>query len=1216
MNDLFVLAYCKRIHCIRAGRNGGSNPARDISSFLFDFCVSESFNEVRSLLSDFLFLKRVVSSKELAEPFENIIDVVDDLLCLKNIYRICSPFSCRPSSTYVQDPLQLRENILGKFKNGEVRKKLFHPSNSSVRDIFFSDVRWDPVGEVLSPETYKLNTPVSYLEFEEKLKSTAKELGQIPSSFVSKITPIIELLIMNEKFPLFYLKNDTPSEHLDVLLTIVESALIDIVNFCGAMFFVFLQHLFLGTSGMFNRVLFFLQLARSREGFTMDFDPERIRNRLTGFVQTEFLQYIRPTKSFRRFLGRNQNCVHHSFPESVSDLIQGVCHQIDQLCDELKNEEKNLNQEFEDFASNPTLNVYDIKYKFGSLTKTVAEGSVFILLDKVQQWFERQYSKKLPQQRENQKINELECCSHQRWKRLLNREENMVSLLNQLLKRNSTEASIIATGGSCTADEPALFLNSKGSENSNLLEDFTSPEKQGNMLSPNISLPLPKPERISSGAKKKTTSIPILSEEEREKKSVLSNTLPSDPIRTSHSLQRYDEKRRELTRDFGTKRKGENVSLPYINTGEGFSNPPFPAQDSQKSQLPTSHSSESPLTNKNAVVFRPVPLSLTSTDGTKGDSSIPLDSPLEGGKHILPSAKKGIGQVRQTLSSSSSTYCGVPRPVALVREERKAAAKPLPSSGKKDVQVEEGSQESFTTNTVGIQDDCYNLTSSPSHQTSEAAETSFSASVNQEYQSVSAPPGPEKGETFRDGAPGRIPLLRSDTRTAASYHAPRSYEQTARLSKMPATAMSSEEKRKGKACRVAGKSTPWWKKSQTESIQQQHERKKQLYRLQKLMEEVSSPASEQSSDAGSGCFYSRSPQAPFNGILSVEEQEEKKLSRKDRVDSSVSSSVVYCSPCVSSTPQHGQHSTNLPQIFPSKVSYDQPKPFRPSDAENREPYGLPPQPCGTANKNVTGYYTDSHNFTSLEGGTHFSYSHPLPLAVPPASTQFSYPVTIRSTYPTVSPSSFSDNARKYPTEGEFSLKGLHTSSFQRELSGNISPQGTQWSSEENKITDEPEGNVYEEESFGGVDMVGLYQHECQKNGVKPTVAFLRVLETVRYNLWLSEIDFSSLSCDIRDIRPVLSLLAYNQDYLQVLNFSNCYLENKHIVELFYFLRRGNTGANLEELNLSYNPITYVGGKSILKIVTHCPSLRSVDLSGTSIPQAVMQEINDLIEERL
>lgn len=1216
MNDLLVLGYCKNIKTSKAVEDDLSASLAERPSFVFNFLTKKDFNEARSVLQNFPFFTEVFSTAELAAPLDKIIDVVDDLLCLKNIFSRDSSASCRSSLTHRENTMEMREILLGKLKNPDMSKKLYCSSDSSIRNIFFSSTS-DVFRDGICPEFYSLMAPVSFLEFEENLKSISKEIGKISTSFVDKITPIVDSVIKSEKFPLFYVKDGNPSKHLNILLTIAEDALTDIINFCGVMFLTFAQNLFMGTQGMFRRSLFSLQLVRSRDVFSLDFDPERIRKRLTYFFQSEYLKYIRPTKCIREFLGRKQNWDKFSFAQPTDNLIDRICSEVSKLCNEVKDEGRMLIKYFQELSLNPSVDLYEVKYNFGSVTKTICEGKVSLLIDKAYQWIERQLLKKLSQKRENQRFVEIESCSRQRWKKLLNKEENMVSQLHRLVKRKSSEVPTIVTGGSSTVEDALTDLTSESSAISkNAEESFTKQETGENKIIMNVSLPPTKVERLSSASKKTNAGISATSKEEKEKKIISRNTLPHNTIRPSHTLQYGGEKRKEIGKDSESKLKSDDVSLPYITSGDSSSNFPSFHQDSPRAPISQSQPIEKEVINRNVVIMNPAQLSLSHTDAPNSDSLPAQDTASEAEKHILPSGGKGFGKARFS-KSTSPTQTGVYRPSPPVNEGHRFVTTARHASGKKEFQVDNVSQASFSTSIGASPDDWYNLSTSLSCQTPSPAEMSYSVSVNPRCPCTSSPnAGYQNVEGCNEGTSECNPLSPVETRVTTCTPSSRKPVQMNRLSQMPGKVTTNERGRVGRpGADKRGNPSPWWKKSQTESIRQQQERKSQLFRLQKTAaQEFYNTSAHTSVEGNSYSLYLRSQQTPVYTAPSVEKQEEMNTSGINRplafVTASPSSPSLH-----KSSPDQRNHSSNLPQIFSSKLSYDHLDPFHYPSTDKRESQGAPPQSYCIINNNEAECFPHFSSFGASENSPSFSSSFPYSNPSPHQGTAAHCPAPIRSSYPTSSLAPYSRNEGNYSLRKQLSRGQANTALSKSAPSEKVSTRRRERKPERSEALKRADEVPFEDDFTGMTDMVELYMKECYKNGVKPTGALLRVLETMRYDLCLSALDFSSLNYDIRNVRPVLALLAHNQDYLQVLDFSNCYLENKHIVELFYFLRKGNTGANLEQLNLSGNPITYVGGMSILKIVMQCPLLRYVQLSGTSIPETLLKEIYSVIDNR-
>lgn len=1222
MNDFFLLAYCKDIKSALAGNSDQNSVADTTVPFAFDFIVKENNEEAREMLGDSPFFKEVLSTKELSEPFDEIVELVNNLLCLKDIYHIRTSLKCRRSSSIFQNSRPIQNIILNKLKSTELQNKLFQHSDAHIRNILFPEEMKNSEEEFLSPETFKLMTSVTFVAFEEQLKSTAKELGSIPSSFVDKIVPIIEKLVKSGKFPLFYVKDEKPSEHLNFLLTLAENALTDIVNFCAMTFLTFTQHLFMGTNGMLGRELFSLQLVRSRDGFSLDFDPTRMQKRLTGFIQSEYLQCILPTKSIRGFLGRYHNCTKHFFSEPVDDLVHSICHQVDQLCNDIRKEEKMLNEFFLKFSTNSSLDFYDIKYKFGNLTKTVCHGTVTIYLDKMHQWLEREFSKKAAEHRENEKLKEAQCCTVQSWKRLLMKGDNEVAHLHQLVKMEQVEPSVIVSGSFLPnedelkdAGDNQIDVNSKNSTESPCLV-----RKGKKLMAPNGNLVHPTVDEISTPPTKNNKCHSKASKQRRKKK-VSSKTLLSSSSSSPHVAQSNHEVRAEPHQNSATKKRSNNAPLPSINSVKRLSYSPLSPQDLDKVHSSASAFNTNDVISRNIVVLKPVKLTLSSSHVASRDSIVALNTLPEKGENILSSAKKMIRETPFHSSSSTATRTPITSSTEQVSQQKKNPVKELPLNGVMEAESDKILPEGLTTS-IRCSDEDYNNFSSLTHQNSSAPESS---SLNLTYDNPGVSPcavGHACGESRDENAMERTPLFQTASAGTPIFRAPRYGAQTFRSTTMPLnTTPMDEEGRvgdvnsygRGVDSRVANScdSGPWWKKSQTESICQQNERKKQLQKLQNPSAITTLIPSHKAAsyDTASFCSHSRLrlDTVPFRSRREDATSYEESLDPQAFLETS---SDVHCT----SFTLQSHDTKNLPHISRAKTSDSTSSSIHFPTIEKSESHRQNAQSFATINNEELNVSPHAPAENSAENAPRLS-SIPFPPPLPPQSTSsYSSPAVV-NTHSAFTRGFFAHMEQDFCVGVQHTPKVPISLPFSAESSGNAAPLLNSWSSEKNEFIGSPEKETFLDRSTEDIDFVCLYKKECQKNEVEPVSDFLRLIETMRYNLRITTIDFSLLSCNFQDVRPSLSLLTYNKGNLRILNLNDCQLENKHIVELFYYLRWGSVGANLEELYLSYNPITYVGGMSIIRIVKCCPLLRFIHLSGTSIPQRVMREIKALMEER-
>lgn len=1224
MNDFFLLAYCKDIKSALGGKNDQDSLTDSTAPFTFDFIVKENNEEAREMLRGSPFFKEVLSTKELSEPFDEIVEFVNNLLGLKDIYHIRTSLKCRSSSSIFQNSRQIQSLLMEKLKSTEKQKKLFQHSDIHIRNILFPEGLKNSEEEILSPETFKIMTSVTFVEFEEKLKLTAKELGSIPSSFAGKMTAIVEKLIKSGKFPLFYVKDDKPSEHLNFLLTLAENALTDIVNFCAMTFLTFTQHLFMGTNGMLGRELFSLQLVRSRDGFSLDIDPTRIQKRLTGFIRSEYLQCILPTQSIRGFLGRYHNCCKHFFSEPVDALVHSICHQVDQLCDDLRKEEKILNEYFLKFSTNSSLNFYDIKYKFGNLTKTVCHGTVTIYLDKMQQWLEREFSKKASEHLENEKLKESQCCTIQSWKRLLMKGENGVSHLHQLVKMEQVEPSVIVSESFLPnnyelkdVSDNQIKVNSK-----NFTEDPGHVRKGKNTRAPNSSSVLPTVHEISPSPTKNNKRHSKASKQRRKKKVSPSKTLPSSSRNpTSQIAQSNHKERAEPRQNSATKKMTSNGPLPSLNGVERRSFSSLSPKDFDIVQSSASHFNTKDVINRSIVVLKPVKPSLSPSRIESRDSTIASNILPEKREKFLPSTEKMFEETRLHSPSSTTTRTPITSSTQQVCQQNKNPGKEFPLNGKIETQSDKILPDGVTTNIRSADEDCTNFSTSLTHENSFAPESS---SLNLTYENLEVSPRAVRStcdESRDESAIERTPLFQAASAGMPRFRATKYDTQSFMSASMPLNVTPKGEKNRvgvinsygrGANSRTANScdSSPWWKKSQAESMCQQNERKKQLEKLQNpSVVSTLMPSHKAASYDTASYSHSRFrlDTVPYRSQREDTEPDDESL------DPHVFLETASDSHCISSALQ-SHDANNSPHIYQAQTSDSTSSYVHFPTIEKPESHRQNAQSFETINNDETNLSPHPPGEISAENAPRLS-SITFPLPLPPQSTSSHSPPAAVNSHSAFTRGFFAHMEQDFCVGVQNTPKVPRSLPFSAESSVNAEPLLNSWSSEKNEFFYAPEKETFVDHLTEELDFVYLYKKECQRNEVQPVSDFLRLIETMRYNLNITTIDFSLLSCSFEDVRPSLSLLAYNKSFLRVLNLNDCQLENKHIVELFYYLRRDSVGANLEELYLSYNPITYVGGMSIIRIVKCCPLLRFIHLSGTSIPQGVMSEIKVLMEER-
>ncbi|EKF38155.1 hypothetical protein MOQ_001640 [Trypanosoma cruzi marinkellei] len=141
-----------------------------------------------------------------------------------------------------------------------------------------------------------------------------------------------------------------------------------------------------------------------------------------------------------------------------------------------------------------------------------------------------------------------------------------------------------------------------------------------------------------------------------------------------------------------------------------------------------------------------------------------------------------------------------------------------------------------------------------------------------------------------------------------------------------------------------------------------------------------------------------------------------------------------------------------------------------------------------------------------------------------------------------------------------------------------------------------------------IGMSQKYVLLCRQAGIKPNSMLMRALPDIQ-GVSVSRIDTSGNYIGPKGLMPLLQVLRENIG-LKYLNLSHNNLENDEVIELVSFLMT-SSGASLQSLDLSDNPVSLAGGAAILRLVQARPSLLSVRLRGTLVPQPVIYSIEEV-----
>ncbi|RNF23651.1 uncharacterized protein Tco025E_02751 [Trypanosoma conorhini] len=151
---------------------------------------------------------------------------------------------------------------------------------------------------------------------------------------------------------------------------------------------------------------------------------------------------------------------------------------------------------------------------------------------------------------------------------------------------------------------------------------------------------------------------------------------------------------------------------------------------------------------------------------------------------------------------------------------------------------------------------------------------------------------------------------------------------------------------------------------------------------------------------------------------------------------------------------------------------------------------------------------------------------------------------------------------------------------------------------------------WEKVSNANMGLSQKYAWLCRQAGIKPNSVLLRALPEER-GASVSRIDSSVNYIGPRGIMPLLKVLQSNVG-LEYLNLSRNNLENDEVIELVKLLMT-ESGAALQFLDLSNNPISLAGGAALLRLVQARPALHSVRLRGTLVPQQVSRSIQEVCD---
>ncbi|PWV03559.1 Flagellar Member 4 [Trypanosoma cruzi] len=160
------------------------------------------------------------------------------------------------------------------------------------------------------------------------------------------------------------------------------------------------------------------------------------------------------------------------------------------------------------------------------------------------------------------------------------------------------------------------------------------------------------------------------------------------------------------------------------------------------------------------------------------------------------------------------------------------------------------------------------------------------------------------------------------------------------------------------------------------------------------------------------------------------------------------------------------------------------------------------------------------------------------------------------------------------------------------------------------ISQAPDKTEYEKSSNNHIGMSHKYMLLCRQAGIKPNSMLLRALPDTQ-GVSVSRVDTSGNYIGPKGLMPLLQVLRDNTG-LKYLNLSHNNLENDEVIELVSFLMNPS-GASLQSLDLSDNPVSLAGGAAILRLAQARPSLLSVRLRGTLVPQPVIHSIEEVCD---
>lgn len=158
----------------------------------------------------------------------------------------------------------------------------------------------------------------------------------------------------------------------------------------------------------------------------------------------------------------------------------------------------------------------------------------------------------------------------------------------------------------------------------------------------------------------------------------------------------------------------------------------------------------------------------------------------------------------------------------------------------------------------------------------------------------------------------------------------------------------------------------------------------------------------------------------------------------------------------------------------------------------------------------------------------------------------------------------------------------------------------------------PQAPEWEAISNIAMGMRQQYAALCRQVGIKPNSMLLRALPDT-HGVSVSRIDTSINYIGPKGLAPLLQVLRGNIG-LEYLNLSHNNLENDEVIDLVNVLMT-ESGASLRFLDLSNNPVSLAGGAALLRLAQARPSLQSIRLKGTLVPQQLSRSINEVCSSR-